>query len=273
MFCRRLLVAFGCDDDVRQVSAADLAYGPARGVSTKTSTALRNLPRDILCEDPSMATPKFVRPLPRCLSILVASACVSLGSTGAARPGFVTYTTNCSTFNLGTLPYFDFPALPLTEVSFQIQGSVFGMFTFYQTVSSAEFDGNMGVEGFDPTTGNVLLLVYSPTGTSTENFDPPASSADGTVNFDFGASYTDQATLDSFQRQGSYSVYPGGNISSPDGYESGFKTVSDATVTVTYFFPGTPEPPSAILLALGLMPVLVMGAYRASSRSVRSLAS
>ena len=208
-----------------------------------------------------MAVPKFSRPLPWCLSILVASACVCIGSTAAARAGSITYSTNTGNEAPGFLPYFDPELGTLKEVLFHVTGDVGAEFSFQNPVTSAVFDGGVSIFALDLSTDGAFVQFDSGGLTLTQNFDPPASSTVAELNFDFETSY--QTGLDSFQRQGSYIVYPFGQIETPSG-EITFRTESGAMVTVTYFF-GVPEPPSAILLALGLVPVLIIGVYKARS--------
>ena len=83
------------------------------------------------------------------------------------------------------------------------------------------------------------------------------------LNFDFEETF--KTGLDSFQQQGSYSFGVFGSlVTDPPGSEGDiFGPRAAATVAVTYFY--IPEPPSAILLSLGLMPVLIIGAHKARS--------
>jgi hypothetical protein len=212
-----------------------------------------------------MATPKFVRPRSYYFWIFVALACVCLESTAAARAGSITYSTETESVNPTTLPFFDPKLGTLHEVLFYVTMYTTAELEFPEPVTSVVLTGGASINAYGGPNGGLFAQFSSPGNTETIYFDPSTTFSPVALYSDFGASY--ESGLDLFQQQGSYIVYPFGQFQPSIGeINPNYKSISDATVTVTYFY-GAPEPPSAILLALGLMPVLIIGVYKARSLS------
>ncbi len=215
---------------------------------------------------PNVALPLVRLPV-RLFLICVASACVCLGSTGAAEAGSVSFTTQSDSHTqAGFLPLFDPSLGQLTTVIVQGNGNVGATFIPDEAVSSATVYGFIAVSGIISAPDGSQRNVDLGSGDSTTDysFNPPSSfGIDASVNI----SYTQTITAGLTDYYGSemmnIAVFDQIDIPTSDPPDATFNqsgiSIGSVTLTVTYVY--VPEPSSVVLLASGFVLIVVASAF------------